>query len=172
MRSDQESAIIIGIDPGTRITGYGIIQAVGNHYKAIDYGCIRPPAHLKLSERYHVIASALGEILDAYCPVALAIEHQFVGINVQSTLKLGMACGVAIVTAKQKGIKIYQYAPSSIKKAVVGRGRASKAQVQVMVQLLLSLEHPPEPADASDALAMAICHAHTRHFYDSSEMEI
>lgn len=172
MNKQNEPLIILGIDPGTLVTGYGLISVNHNCYTLIDFGCIRPPAKLKLSERYHIIASGVSQIIERHRPSALSVETQFVAKNVQSTLKLGMACGVVIVTAKQKGVSVYQYSPSTAKKAVVGRGGASKAQVQAQVQLLLGLKCLPEPADAADALALAICHAHTITYYDPSDKEI
>lgn len=156
----NESHIIIGIDPGTQKTGYGIIEFSGTAYRAIDYGCIVPPRKEMLSRRYLIIFNALGELLERYRPQALAVETQYVDKNVQSALKLGQARGIAIVAAKQRGISIYEYAPTQAKKAVVGKGHASKEQVQAMVQLLLQLKAPPLPHDAADALALALCHAH------------
>lgn len=151
--------IIIGIDPGTTITGYGIIQLIGSSYKALDFGCIRPPAGLKLSDRYLIIFEGIEELLKRYSPHALAIETQFVQHNVQSAIKLGMARGIAIIAAKRQGIPVFEYTPMRAKRAVVGNGRASKKQVQGMVQRLLRLTNPPTPEDASDALSLAICHA-------------
>ncbi|KIC76191.1 Crossover junction endodeoxyribonuclease RuvC [Neochlamydia sp. EPS4] len=164
--------IIIGIDPGTRITGYGIIRVVGNVYQVLDYGCIRPPANYKLTERYLVIFNALEALIHQYSPEALAVETQYVSKNVQSAIKLGMARGIAILAAKKKGIAIFEYSPSKAKLAVVGNGSASKGQVQKMVQLLLKLAQPPKPEDAADALALAICHAHAAQCKSLYEAEI
>jgi crossover junction endodeoxyribonuclease RuvC len=172
MTYSNDEKVIIGIDPGTVITGYGLISVKGNNFTPIDFGCIKPPAKLKLSERYHIIASALGEILDHYTPAAMAVESQYFAKNAQSVLKLGMVRGVIMVAARQKKIPIYQYSPSSAKKAVVGRGNATKMQVQNMVKALLNLERIPEPDDAADALALAICHAHTLCYYDPTDKEI
>lgn len=149
--------VIIGIDPGTRITGYGIIALAGSSYQVLDYGCIRPPADWKLSDRYLAIYNGIEALLDKHSPQALVVETQFGGKNIQSVLKLGMARGVAIITAKKRGIPVYEYAPKKAKNAVVGNGSASKEQVQGMIQLLLKLPKPPIP-DAADALALCICH--------------
>lgn len=157
----QEENVIIGIDPGTRVTGYGIIRITGNSYQLIDYGCIKPPPDLKLTDRYHIIFQGLDELLQKYKATCLSVETQFVQKNIQSALKLGMATGVVIVAAKIKGLPVYRYTPTQAKKAVVGNGRASKSQVQSMVARLLSLSSLPEPEDAADALAIAICHAHS-----------
>lgn len=164
--------IIIGIDPGTQITGYGIIKVTGNSYQAIDYGCIRPPSKFKLTDRYLVIFNAIEEILDKFTPDAFIIETQYVNKNVQSAIKLGMARGIAILAAKKRNISVFEYAPTKAKLAVVGNGSASKSQVQKMVQCLLNLAEPPTPEDASDALSLAICHAHAAKYNSLLEMEI
>lgn len=163
---------IIGIDPGTAITGYGVIEVRGNDYVAIDYGCIRPPRTLKLSDRYLVIFNAIEELLEKYSPSVLSIETQYVAKNPKSAITLGMARGVAIVAAKRKGLSIYEYAPSKAKSAVVGNGGASKEQVQGMVKMLLKLAVLPTPADAADALALAICHAQSIRFRQLCTAEI
>lgn len=160
--------IIIGIDPGTRITGYGIIGLNGNTYTAIDYGCITPPYTAKLSERYLILFNALESLLNRYAPEVLAVEAQYVGKNVQSALKLGQARGIAMIVAKRMGIAVYEYSPTSVKKAV-GSGRASKMQVQELVKMLLGLSVTPEPYDAADALAIALCHANASLFQPSDK---
>lgn len=167
----KESKIIIGIDPGTTITGYGIIVVEGNSYRAIDYGCIRPPAKLKLSDRYLIIFESLEELLTKYGPHAMSVETQFVKHNVQSAIKLGMARGIIILGAKRQGIPVFEYTPMRAKRAVVGNGKASKIQVQGMVQRLLNLPKPP-PEDASDALSLAFCHAQTMRFQEIKNEEI
>lgn len=164
--------IIIGIDPGTRVTGYGIIRVEGSSFRALDYGCIRPPAKDKLSDRYLVIYNGVGELLDQYKPKALVVETQYVNKNVQSAIKLGMARGVIIVAAKQKGISVYEYSPSKAKMAVTGSGKASKYQVQGMVKALLCLTEIPQPEDAADALSLAICHGQSYRKNISSNLEI
>lgn len=151
--------IIIGIDPGTRITGYGVIEVQGASYRTLDYGCIRPPPDLKLSDRYLILFNAIDELIMKYRPNALSVETQYFEKNVQSAIKLGMARGTAIIAAKRHGLSIFEYAPTKAKQAVVGNGKASKEQVQGMVKLLLKLQTIPTPADAADALALAICHA-------------
>lgn len=164
--------IIIGIDPGTLVTGYGIIKVKESTYQAIDYGCIRPPSKLKITDRYLIIFNSVEELLEKHKPAALVVETQFVQKNIQSAIKLGMARGIAIVAAKRKGIAVYEYAPSKAKKAVVGNGNASKFQVQGMVKALLNLSDLPTPEDAADALALAICHAQTSHFRINQTVEI
>lgn len=164
--------IIIGIDPGTVVTGYGVIEWIEGRCKALDYGCIRPPSSMKLSDRYLVLFNAIEELLLKYNPEALAVETQFVQKNVQSAIKLGMARGMALIAAKRKGIAVYEYAPTKAKLAVVGNGRASKQQVQGMVKLLLNLAEIPTPEDAADALAIAICHAQSLRFRELCNCEI
>lgn len=158
--------LIIGVDPGTVVTGYGIIRVEGNRYVAVDYGCIRPPAKENLTARYLVIYNALCELLDKHKPGALAVETQYVQKNVQSAIKLGMARGIIVLAAALRGIPVFEYAPSKAKLAVVGRGSASKEQVRGMIQRLLNLSEPPHPDDAADALALAICHSQAAHFND------
>lgn len=153
--------IIMGVDPGTRLSGFGIIKVEGAKFSAVDYGCIRPPPKYKLSDRYLVLFESIDQLLQQHQPDCLVVETQFVKHNVQSAIKLGMARGAVVIAAARKGVKIYEYAPTKAKLAVVGTGHASKSQVQGMVQMLLSLSEPPQPEDAADALALAICHANT-----------
>jgi crossover junction endodeoxyribonuclease RuvC len=164
--------IIVGIDPGTTITGYGIIKVEGSSYLALDYGCIRPPKNLKLSERYLIIFNALEELFQMHQPDVISIETQFVQKNVQSAIKLGMARGMAILAAKRRGLPVFEYAPLKAKKAVVGTGTASKQQVQWMMKSLLNLATIPTPEDAADALALAICHAQSAHIPGLKTTEI
>ena len=156
--------IILGIDPGTRITGYGIIKVNHPQIEPIDFGCIRPPVNLELPARYLALFNAIEELLDRYAPNAVAVETQFVYKNVQSAMKLGMARGVVLIAAARRGIPIFEYAPKKAKLAVVGNGSASKEQVQRMIQLLLRLPMLPEPEDAADALALAVAHANSIQF--------
>ncbi|NGX43552.1 MAG: Crossover junction endodeoxyribonuclease RuvC [Chlamydiae bacterium] len=164
--------IIIGIDPGTIVCGYGIIRMDGSSYTVIDYGCIRPPKGYKLSERYLVIFDGIDELLEKHHPDAVVVETQYVKKNVQSAIKLGMARGMVILAAAKRVIPIYEYAPTKAKLAVVGSGRASKQQVQGMVQRLLNLSCPPEPEDAADALSLAICHAQSTSKYNFIATEV
>lgn len=163
---------IIGIDPGTLVTGYGLIHCQQGRYKVIDFGCIKPPSSLKISDRYLIIFDGVEALLERYQPDALVVETQFVKANVQSAIKLGMARGVVLVAAKRRGIQVFEYSPSRAKRAVVGNGRASKGQVQYMVQRLLQLETLPTPEDAADALALALCHAQASHFENLCGVEI
>ena len=156
---DQKKTIM-GIDPGTRITGYGIIKIFKNQTETIDYGCIRPPPKLPLHQRYLIIFEGICGLIKKYLPSAIAVETQFVKKNAQSAIKLGMAKGAVIIAAAQSRIPVYEYAPKKAKLAVVGNGMANKYQVQKMVQILLKLSSIPSPEDAADSLALALCHAH------------
>ena len=155
----MNSNIILGVDPGTHVSGYGLIYIQDHTYIPLDYGCIRPPSRFKLSERYLVIYDSIEEIIEKYQPTVLVVEMQFMYKNAQSALKLGMARSAVMLPAKKKGLPIFEYAPTVAKRAVVGNGRASKYQVQGMVQRILKLSSLPQPEDAADALALAICHA-------------
>lgn len=164
-------SVILGVDPGTLITGYGLISLDNHCYTPIDYGCIRPPSKYSLSERYLVIFNSIDALIERHRPDVLVVETQFVYKNVQSALKLGMARGIIMIAAKKRGLRVYEYAPTEAKRAVAGTGRASKFQVQKMVQALLKLASAPHPEDAADALALAICHAHTgAHLHSRNEI--
>ncbi len=164
--------IIIGIDPGTRITGYGILLCQEGRCKVVDFGCIKPPINAKISDRYLIIFEAVDQLLERYQPEVLVVETQFVKENVQSAIKLGMARGVVLIAAKRRGIPVVEYAPTQAKRAVVGNGRASKSQVQHMVMHLLELDSLPEPEDAADALSLALCHAQAFRFKNLCGLEI
>lgn len=156
----RKKITILGIDPGTRITGYGIIETDLHSYLPLDYGAIRPPPRLPLYERQLIIHEGIVHLLDKYPIEAVAIESQYISKNPQSILKLGMAKGVAILAATKRGIPIFEYAPKKAKIAVVGTGNATKGQVGRMIQALLNLPSIPYPEDAADALALALCHSH------------
>jgi len=153
-------ALILGIDPGSRITGYGLIKVdqQGHHY--VSSGCIRLTSK-NPNDNLHRIFSALGEIITHHSPVEAAIEQIFMHNNPGSAIKLGQARGAAIISAKEKGLSVSEYSARQVKLAVVGYGAAKKEQVQEMVKRLLKLSGTPQ-ADAADALAIAICHANSR----------
>lgn len=157
MSSDKE-LIILGIDPGTVVTGFGVIKLQASKLSLIDCGCIRPPAKFKLSDRYLIIFDAVLQLLETYNPADIAVETQYIKNNPQSAIKLGMARGVVIVAAKKKSKKVFEYSPSKAKLALTGSGRASKFQMQGMVKSLFGLQHVPE--DAADAIALGVCHSH------------
>jgi crossover junction endodeoxyribonuclease RuvC len=151
--------IIAGFDPGLGCTGWGMIRADGNRLSHIANGQVRTDPKMPLPARLAALYDALGRILEAHLPQAAAVEEVFVNENPQSTLKLGQARGVVLLAAAQKGVLIGEYAPTLVKKAVVGTGGAAKPQVHAMVQRLLP-GAKIAGADAADALAVAITHAH------------
>lgn len=155
---------ILGVDPGSRLTGFGIIQAgeIGQRDHYVASGCIRTKTET-LPSRLQEIYQGITEIVARYQPTVLAIEQVFVARNATSALKLGQARGVIMVACVQRGLAVFEYAPNRIKQAVVGAGHASKAQVQYMIRVLLGLSETPPP-DAADALAIALCHAHSSRF--------
>ncbi len=156
----MKNEIILGIDPGTAVTGFGIIR-IDTQLKPIEFGCIRPPRSKLNSQRYKIIFEALCSLIEKHKPTACVVEKQYVDKNVQSAITLGIARGMAILAATLHEIPIFEYAPTRAKKAVSGTGRASKQQVEAMIRRLLSLGTTTIAEDAADALALAICHAHT-----------
>lgn len=152
--------VILGIDPGSRITGYGIISKQGNRLIHIDNGAIFTKSSADFPQRLEQIFTGLSAVIAQYKPEAVAVENVFLAKNAQSALKLGQARGAAIVAAVNVGLPVHEYTALQVKQAVVGTGRAEKVQVQQMIKALLNL---PEIAqeDASDALAVAVCHAHS-----------
>ncbi|MGR7921764.1 crossover junction endodeoxyribonuclease RuvC [Zobellella denitrificans] len=153
-------AIILGIDPGSRITGYGVVRQTGNRMEYLGSGCIRMGDD-ELAPRLKKIYDGVSEIILQFRPELFAIEQVFMARNPDSALKLGQARGAAIVAAANAGLEVAEYSARQIKQAVVGTGAADKAQVQHMVVKLLTLPGTPQ-ADAADALAVALCHGHTR----------
>ncbi len=151
---------IIGIDPGSRMTGYGIIDSDGVQSRHIDSGCIYVKGD-ELPERLGDIFKCVSEIITEWQPAEMAIESVFVNKNVSSALKLGQARGAAICAGVNENLKVSEYAPKEIKSAVVGTGNAAKEQVQHMMSMLLNLEKGLQ-SDQADALAIALCHAHQR----------
>jgi crossover junction endodeoxyribonuclease RuvC len=153
---------VLGIDCGGESTGYGVVeQDAAGELRHIICGAVRLNPKKPLPERLQQIFTELREIIERHQPDTVAIEDVFYAVNVKSALKLGQVRGVAMLAAASCGLQVAEYAPLSIKSAVVGYGKADKSQVQQMVTRLLRLEAAPEPQDASDALAIAICHLHT-----------
>ncbi|CAA9475523.1 MAG: RuvC [uncultured Solirubrobacteraceae bacterium] len=151
--------IVLGIDPGTANTGYGVVGVHAGRLVALDGGVIETRAGVDPGLRLAEIHTRVGELLDEYAPEAVAVEDLFFGANARSAFAVGQARGVIILAAGQRGIPCRSYTPQQVKGAVCGSGRADKAQVQRMVQTLLSLTEIPRPDHAADALAVAICHA-------------
>jgi len=152
--------IVLGIDPGSRITGYGLIRKEGTRLIHLDNGGIWTDAAADFPGRLELIFRGITGIIDRHVPDAVAVENIFFSNNVQSALKLGQARGAAVVACVVRGVPVYEYTALQVKQAVVGHGKAAKEQVQHMVKVLLALAEPAQ-ADASDALAVAICHANS-----------
>lgn len=149
---------IIGIDPGSRVTGYGVIDADFGSLRFVACGVVKTTPKYPFSHRLNEIFEGVNEVVQLHGPAIAAIEDVFLASNPRSALKLGHARGAAVVAAMQNGLSVYDYSPRVVKQAVVGYGQADKVQVQHMVRVLLSLSKAPSP-DAADALAVAICHA-------------
>ena len=153
-------AILLGIDPGSRITGYGVIEEIGSQSRYVASGCIRIK-DAPLPERLQQIFAGITTVIEMYSPQSVGIEQVFMSRNADSALKLGQARGAAIVASVNQGLEVSEYSARQVKQAVVGKGSAEKTQVQHMVQSILRLDEKPQ-ADAADALAIALCHSHTR----------
>jgi crossover junction endodeoxyribonuclease RuvC len=154
---------ILGIDPGSRATGYGIIETHGNQISYVTAGIIKTNSD-DIGQRLHTIYQGIQEIIQTHQPTMCAIEQVFVKINVQSALKLGQARGTAIAAAGQYALEIFEYSPRSIKQSVCGYGGADKAQIQKMIAILLPKAPKDLKSDAADALGAAITHAHHAHW--------
>ena len=154
--------IILGLDPGTATTGYGVIRMTNFKITCVAYGAIITRPEMAMQERLKVIYEDLGQILAQYSPDEVAVEKLFFGRNTTTAITVGQARGVLLLRLAQAGLTIGEYTPMQIKQALVGYGNAEKKQVQYMVQHFLKLPEVPRPDDAADALAIAICHAHSR----------
>ena len=150
---------VLGIDPGTAACGYGIVHENGGRVRALDYGWWKTPASDRPEARLKTIFDAVSTLIDQAAPDAVALEESFVGVDARTALSVGQARGAVLVAAALAGVECAEYAPTRVKQAVCGYGRAEKAQVQRMVQAILRLDAPPAPSHAADALAVGICHA-------------
>jgi crossover junction endodeoxyribonuclease RuvC len=158
MDSSSQPHTILGIDPGLHSTGYGFISSSNIPLKIFDWGCICPPTNVLISERLRIINDCLQTLIEQYPTCAISIETQFVFKNVNTALKLGMVRGIVLLLASQKGIPVFEYTPTKIKKACTGKGRASKSQMKYMIGTHLGLDPKHLQEDAADALAIASCH--------------
>lgn len=155
---------ILGIDPGYGITGYSIIDYIGNKFKLIASGAIKTDAKMPFPLRLNEIFKDLNLIIDKYSPDAISVEELFFNNNAKTAIKVAEARGVILIVGCQRGIPTYEYTPLQVKQAVVGYGRADKIQVQKMVKTILNVEELPKLDDTTDSMAMAICHAHSARF--------
>jgi crossover junction endodeoxyribonuclease RuvC len=154
--------IVLGIDPGTARTGYGLVEREGSSLRLIDYGCLETLSTQELPRRLLEIHQAVTELIVTHKPAQLGVERLFFNKNVQTAFAVGQARGVVLLAAAEHGLPVFEYGPHEVKVAVTGYGRADKNQVQRMVQMVLNMPNLPKPDDAADALAVAICLAHAR----------
>jgi crossover junction endodeoxyribonuclease RuvC len=154
---------ILGIDPGTVVMGYGVIESEGDEIALVDFGAIKVPEHSEIGERLSLLYNKLVEIINHHHPDAVAVEQPFISKNVKSAMAIGRAQAVALLAAANSHIPAYEYSPAKVKQMVASYGTASKEQVQEMVRLQLGLAAAPQPTDAADALAVAICHVQETH---------
>ncbi|MCL5960939.1 MAG: crossover junction endodeoxyribonuclease RuvC [Chloroflexi bacterium] len=153
--------MILGIDPGTAILGFGLVREEGGALGLVDFGVVTTPAGLPLADRLQMIYRGVTDLIYRARPDEVAVEELFFSKNVRTALAVGQARGVAILAAANNDLPVSEYTPLQIKQAIVGYGRARKEQIQEMVRILLNLPAIPEPDDAADALALAICHLHS-----------
>ena len=153
--------VILGIDPGYAIVGYGIIEYIGNRFRVFDYGSIQTKAGTPTNERLKIVYDSMTEIIAKHKPDAMAIEELFFNTNSKTAIVVAEARGIILLSAMNAGLEIGEYTPLQVKQAVTGYGRADKNQVQQMTKAMLGLDKVPKPDDTADALAIAICHAHS-----------
>lgn len=165
MDSRRAHIRILGVDPGSQITGWGLVTLSGDELTCLDFGVIRPPANVDLSNRLLHIHEEMKRLLAEKDPAEVAVEELYVARNVRSALTLGHARGAILLACAGQGVRLSEYPANTIRQAVLGQGgsAATKERVAFMVQAILSLEEIPKPADITDALACAICHAHKRN---------
>lgn len=159
--------IILGIDPGTQITGYGVLACKDHGNNVLASGCLTPPRRQVMTARLGYLFEQLEAMIQTYRPDVLAIEQVFFAHNAASALRLGECRGIALLAAARASLPLYEYSPRTIKQAVTGSGQASKEQIQKMIRALLALSEPVPP-DAADALAVALCHAHSHRLQELS----
>lgn len=152
--------IILGIDPGYAIVGFGVLEYKNNHFSVVDYGAITTDAGTPFNRRLEHIYDELTALLEKYRPDAMSIEKLFYNSNAKTVIDVSQARGVIMLAAQKCGVPAFEYTPLQVKQSVVGYGRAEKKQVQEMIKRILFLEKVPKPDDTADALAMAICHGH------------
>lgn len=153
--------LILGIDPGTAIMGYGLIEKKGQNLYPVAYSCWRTPSDMPMAERLKHLYESLEQLVRKYSPDVMAVEELFFNRNTTTALTVGQARGIVLLSAARNNIDVYEYTPLQVKQAVVGYGKADKQQIQYMVRALLALKEIPKPDDTADALAIAICHAHS-----------
>ena len=153
--------IILGIDPGYAIVGYGAVRYECNQFKPIEYGAVTTPAGMEFTSRLEMIYDGITDILSRLKPDAMSVEKLFFNTNTTTAIDVAEARGVILLAGKKACVPVFEYTPLQVKQAVTGYGKADKKQVMEMTKMLLKLEKVPKPDDTADALAMAICHAHS-----------
>ena len=153
--------MVLGIDPGIAITGWGLVISDGEALSLVEYGTVRTTQGTPLPERLQTIHRELGQVISNHQPSAVAVEKLFFNKNVRTAMTVGQARGVALLAVADAGLSLHEYTPMEVKQSVCGYGKASKEQVQKLVQMLLGLDFIPQPDDAADAIAVAICHIHS-----------
>lgn len=153
--------LVLGIDPGTAICGFGLVEHKNSSLRAIDYGVITTEPSLALKDRLHIIHTRISELLETYRPAIMGVEQLFFNKNVTTAMSVGQARGVILLAAAQHQVQLAEYTPLQVKQSVVGYGKATKEQMIFMTQRLLNLPQKPHPDDAADALAIAICTTHS-----------
>jgi len=152
---------VLGIDPGTATTGYGVVEESGEGLRALAYGVVTTPPDLPLPQRLQAIYRELRRLVREWQPDAAAVEELYFNVNVRTAMSVGQARGVALLAMADEGLTVAEYGPGEVKQALTGYGGAEKRQMQEMVRMLLGLPSIPRPDDAADALAVAICHLHS-----------
>lgn len=153
--------IIMGIDPGFAITGYGIVKYEGNKFSPVEYGAVITKASTPFAQRLLLLDGELTAIIEKYRPDAISVEELFFNKNIKTAIMAAHGRGIALAAAARSGAEVFEYTPLQVKQAVVGYGRAEKAQIQQMVKVILNLPCIPKPDDVADALAIAVCHGHS-----------
>ncbi len=153
--------VILGIDPGLAIVGWGVVDYCGSRFRTLGYGSIETPAGMATERRLSLIYEGMKKLIETYKPEHVAVEELFFNTNQTTGIRVAEARGVILMCADRLGVKVFEYTPLQVKQSVVGYGRAEKKQVITMVTMLLGLPKPPKPDDTADALAIAVCHAHS-----------
>lgn len=151
---------VLGIDPGSETTGWGVIEGDARRYRLVEYGTLKAPARERFAARLLKMHRGVAELIERFSPQVCSVEESFFAVNPNTALKLGHVRGVILLAAESAGVEIAEYSPRLVKQTVVGYGAAEKQQVQEMIRVLLRLDSAPQPHDASDALALAVCHLH------------
>ena len=157
----EDEMVILGIDPGLAIVGWGVVDYCGSRFRTLGYGSIETPAGMATERRLSLIYEELKKLIETYHPEHVAVEELFFNTNQTTGIRVAEARGVILMCADRLGVKVFEYTPLQVKQSVVGYGRAEKKQVITMVTMLLGLPKPPNPDDTADALAIAVCHAHS-----------